>query len=122
MKAMLSGVYIHEFLSIKAAIGKWIGLVFAMVGGLSMAIMGAYIHIACVIVNQLTKLKAFKDIANNKQLKLQMYSCAICAACCTNFGAPIGAVLFSLELTATFFLVGGLWKMLFCSTVVVIFS
>ncbi len=70
MKAILSGVYIYQYLSVKAAIGKWIGLVFAISVGLSLAIMGAYVHIACVFANQLSKLSFFKEISENKQLKL----------------------------------------------------
>jgi H+/Cl- antiporter ClcA len=36
MKAVLSGVHLHKFLALNALIGKWVGLVAALSGGLSM--------------------------------------------------------------------------------------
>jgi hypothetical protein len=36
MKAILGGVHLHNFLSIKAFIGKWAGIVASIAGSLSM--------------------------------------------------------------------------------------
>ncbi len=36
MKAVLAGVHLHKFLSINALVGKFVGLVAAISGGLSM--------------------------------------------------------------------------------------
>jgi H+/Cl- antiporter ClcA len=36
MKAILAGVHLHNFLSIRAFIGKWVGMVASIGGGLSM--------------------------------------------------------------------------------------
>jgi H+/Cl- antiporter ClcA len=35
MKAVLAGVHLHNFLSFKAFIGKWTGIVVGLLGGLS---------------------------------------------------------------------------------------
>lgn len=35
MKGILAGVHLHNFLSVKAFIGKWIGIVIGLAGGLS---------------------------------------------------------------------------------------
>ena len=35
MKGVLAGVHLHNFLSIKAFIGKWTGIVVGLCGGLS---------------------------------------------------------------------------------------
>jgi hypothetical protein len=36
MKGVLAGVHLHKFLAINALVGKWVGLVAALSGGLSM--------------------------------------------------------------------------------------
>ena len=35
MKGVLAGVHLHNFLSIKAFIGKWTGIAVGLIGGLS---------------------------------------------------------------------------------------
>ncbi len=49
-----------------------------------------------------------------------MLSAAICAGTVVTFGAPIGGVLFAMELTSTYFLVGTLLKCLLCSLAAII--
>lgn len=49
MKAVLAGVHLHKFLSINAFVGKWVGLVAAISGGLSMGRQGAFVHMTCVM-------------------------------------------------------------------------
>jgi H+/Cl- antiporter ClcA len=39
-----------------------------------------------------------------------MYSAAICVGTVATFGAPIGGVIFAMELTSTYYMVGNLWK------------
>lgn len=36
MKGVLAGVHLHKFMAINALIGKWVGIVCALSGGLSM--------------------------------------------------------------------------------------
>ena len=44
-----------------------------------------------------------------------MLSAAICAGTVVTFGAPIGGVLFAMELTSTYFMVGTLLRCFLCS-------
>jgi chloride channel 2 len=46
---------------------------------------------------------------------MQMLSAAICAGTVVTFGAPIGGVLFAMELTSTYFMVGTLLRCFLCS-------
>jgi chloride channel 2 len=39
-----------------------------------------------------------------------MYGAAICVGTVATFGAPIGGVIFAMELTSTYYMVGNLWK------------
>jgi H+/Cl- antiporter ClcA len=51
MKAILAGVHLHNFLSLKTLIGKWIGLLASIGGSLSIGRQGGYIHMACCIAH-----------------------------------------------------------------------
>ena len=77
---------------------------------------GCFVHCTCVLTNQMsTHIRFFQDIGNNYSIRLQMYSAAICAGTCVTFGAPIGAVLFAMELTSTYYMVGTILKCMICS-------
>ena len=45
-----------------------------------------------------------------------MYAAAIAAGVTAVFGAPIGGVLFSIEVSSTYYMVSNLWKAFFCAT------
>ena len=49
-----------------------------------------------------------------------MLSAAICAGTVVTFGAPIGAVLFAMELTSTYFMVNTLVRCFLCSLAAII--
>ena len=116
MKGVLAGVHLQNLLSVKAFIGKWTGIVAGLVGGLSFGRQGAFVHTTCIMTHQLsTRISYFKDIANNYQARMQMLSAAICAGTVVTFGAPIGGVLFAMELTSTYFMVGTLLRCFLCS-------
>jgi len=66
MKGVLAGVHLHNFLSVKAFIGKWTGIVMGLAGGLSFGRQGAFVHTTCIWCHQLsTRINYFKDIATN---------------------------------------------------------
>jgi chloride channel 2 len=44
-----------------------------------------------------------------------MLAAAVAAGVTSTFGAPIGGVLFSIEVTSTYYVVGNLWKAFFCA-------
>lgn len=45
-----------------------------------------------------------------------MYAAAIAAGITSAFGAPIGGILFSIEVSATYYMVNNFWKAFFCTT------
>lgn len=48
-------------------------------------------------------------------VSISVQACAVGVSTC--FGAPIGGVLFSIEVTSTFYLVRNLWTGFFCATI-----
>mmetsp|Transcript_1960 Transcript_1960/g.1420 ORF Transcript_1960/g.1420 Transcript_1960/m.1420 type:complete len:228 (+) Transcript_1960:669-1352(+) len=58
----------------------------------------------------------------NKSLKKQMIGVAIAAGVVATFGTPFGGIIFSIEVTATYYMVGSLLKAFICSTLTLIIS
>lgn len=113
LKSILAGVYIFKYLSFRTLIAKIIGLYGALSCGVSTGKEGPYVHIAACITNQLSKLRPFQDINTNNILKKQMLASSVAAGVTATFLAPIGGVLFSIEVTSTYYIVNNLWKAFF---------
>ena len=115
LKSILAGVSIYRYLSFRTLLGKYLGLYTALSGGLSVGKEGPFVHISAGIVNKLSKFSFFRDIYENKSLKKQMLTAAVASGVTATFGAPIGGVLFSIEVSSTYYMVSNLWKAFFCS-------
>eukprot|EP00011_Vannellida_sp_DIVA3-517-6-12_P004637 CAMPEP_0114610798 /NCGR_PEP_ID=MMETSP0168-20121206/3787_1 /TAXON_ID=95228 ORGANISM="Vannella sp., Strain DIVA3 517/6/12" /NCGR_SAMPLE_ID=MMETSP0168 /ASSEMBLY_ACC=CAM_ASM_000044 /LENGTH=881 /DNA_ID=CAMNT_0001821753 /DNA_START=49 /DNA_END=2691 /DNA_ORIENTATION=+ len=115
MKSILSGVVLPRYLSFRTYIAKLTGLTCALVGGLSIGTEGPFVHIAAIIAAQLSKVTIFKRIRSNEALRFQMLSAGCAVGVSSIFGAPVGGVLFAIEVTTTYFLMQNLWKSFFCA-------
>jgi chloride channel 2 len=49
-----------------------------------------------------------------------MIGVAVCCGVVCAFGTPFGGILFSIELTATYFMVSNLWKSFFAATITIL--
>ena len=116
VKSILAGLNIYKYLSFQTLIGKVIGLYFALVAGLSIGKEGPFVHLATGVANKLSKLSLFAKIERNQAVKKQMLAAAVAAGVASTFGAPMGGVLFSIEVTSTYYMVSNLWKAFYCAT------
>jgi chloride channel 2 len=114
LKSILAGVNIYRYLSFWALVGKIIGVASNFCAHLSIGKEGPFVHISASIANNLAKLKCFKDI-NNSAIKKSMLAAAVGAGVTATFGTPIGGVLFSIEVTSSYYIVANLWKTFFCA-------
>ncbi|KAH9106742.1 hypothetical protein LEN26_014489 [Aphanomyces euteiches] len=95
----------------RTLLAKSIGLVSAQASGLSVGKEGPFVHTACIICHQMMKRFAFfRRIYLNESLHRHMYNAACAVGVASTFGAPIGGVLFSIEVTSSFFLLSNYWK------------
>jgi H+/Cl- antiporter ClcA len=115
MKCVLAGVQIHDYLSLRTLVAKVLSLVFALAGGLSIGKEGPYVHVASCIAHQLCRLRPFRRLRQNEQLRRQVLAAACAAGVSATFGAPVGGVLFSIEVTASYYSIAHLWKAMFTS-------
>ena len=117
----MSGLNIFKFFSVRTYIGKAIGLIAGMTAGLSVGREGPYVHMSACIGSKLSKLSWFRDMDNNSALRKQMYAAAIAIGVTATFGAPIGGVIFSIEVSSTYYMVSGFWNAFFCVTCGILF-
>ncbi|XP_012818833.1 chloride channel protein 2 isoform X3 [Xenopus tropicalis] len=117
MKTILRGVVLKEYLTLKTFIAKVIGLTCALGSGLPLGKEGPFVHVASMCAALLSKLMSlFGGIYENESRNIEMLAaaCAVGVGCC--FAAPIGGVLFSIEVTSTFFAVRNYWRGFFAAT------
>jgi chloride channel 2 len=116
MKAVMAGVRLPEFLSFRTFVGKVFGMICMLCSGLSLGKEGPFVHLASCIVAFLP----YKELEHNRTLRHQFLSAGIAVGVAITFGAPIGGMLFAIEVTATQFTVNNLWKSFFASTLAVL--
>uniref|UniRef100_A0A665V0L0 4Fe-4S ferredoxin-type domain-containing protein n=1 Tax=Echeneis naucrates TaxID=173247 RepID=A0A665V0L0_ECHNA len=110
MKTILRGVVLKEYLTFKTFVAKVIGLTCALGSGMPLGKEGPFVHIASLCAALLSKfMSLFGGI-----YEVNTVSCAVGVGCC--FAAPIGGVLFSIEVTSTFFAVRNYWRGFFAAT------
>ena len=117
MKTVLSGVPIYRYFSFNAFIGKSFGIFAAIVSGASVGKVGPYVHLSCLICTTLMKGIYFEKIDNSTSMKTTMLSVACATGITFALGCPLGGVLFSIESTASIYMVSNLWKSFFSSVI-----
>lgn len=80
------------------------------------ALVGPFMHASTIIAHQMMQLQIFANIKKNQITRHQMMIAALAAGVTANFGAPIGGLLFAIEITGTNSLFGSLWKGFLCAT------
>ncbi|CAG9323361.1 unnamed protein product [Blepharisma stoltei] len=115
MKAIIAGVKLPHCLSTQTFIAKFTGLIAGSAAGLSIGREGPFVHVAGIIAHKLTKYRIFRHLRTNLTLRNQIMGASVAAGVAAAFGAPVGGVLFSIEVTATYYYVSNLWKGIFCA-------
>lgn len=116
MKAILGGVELHDFLSWKSMFAKFFAGCAAMSSGLPFGKGGILACISACITHMLCKrFVLFQGIYQNETRRFEMLAAAVAVAIACTFASPVSGVLFSVELTATFFEVQNYWRAFFCT-------
>ena len=94
---------LKEYLTFKTLVAKVIGLTATLGSGMPLGKEGPFVHIASIVAALLTKLVTKFQANESRKFEMLASACAVGVACC--FGAPIGGVLFSIEVTSVYFAV-----------------
>jgi len=103
MRSLLGGFAIPDYLAVKTLVAKVVGLMLALGSGMVIGKEGPFVHISCIIGNQMLRLPVFHELASSVALRKQILAAACAVGVSSTFGAPIGGVLFSIEVTGTYF-------------------
>ncbi|KNC53851.1 chloride channel protein 2 [Thecamonas trahens ATCC 50062] len=117
MKSHLAGVVHAGFLSGRTLGTKFVGLVAAQAAGLSIGKEGPFVHLAAATAAVLFTIPLFAPLYAAGPLRIQLLAAAVAVGVTATFGAPIGAVLFSVEVTATYYFVDNLPKAYYAAVV-----
>ena len=112
MKTIMRGAELDEYLTFRVLGAKIIGLITSLGSRLPIGKEGPFVHIAGIVATILNKIlnKCSNNSLDGESHTYEMLAaaCAVGVAC--NFGAPIGGVLFSIEVTASYFAVRNYWR------------
>ncbi|XP_024861534.1 chloride channel protein 1 [Kryptolebias marmoratus] len=117
LKTILRGVVLKEYLTLKAFVAKVIGLTAALGSGMPVGKEGPFVHIASICAAVLSRfMSIFSGVYENpySYTDILTVGCAVGVGCC--FGTPLGGVLFSIEVTSTYFAVRNYWRGYFAAT------
>uniref|UniRef100_A0A8C8BMQ5 Chloride voltage-gated channel 1 n=1 Tax=Otus sunia TaxID=257818 RepID=A0A8C8BMQ5_9STRI len=117
LKTIMRGVVLKEYLTLKAFLAKVVGLTAGLGSGMPVGKEGPFVHIASICAAVLSKfMSIFCGVYENvhRQFDFLVAACAVGVGCC--FGAPLGGVLFSIEVTSTYFAVRNYWRGFFAAT------
>lgn len=115
MRSILSGFPAPKYLSKRALVAKSVGLVFALGSGLSVGKEGPFVHLSSIIAHQLVRAPLFQQIRRSKDLTHHLLLAACAVGVTATFGTPIGGVLFSIEVTTTYYVTSNYWRSFFVS-------
>ncbi|KNC87698.1 hypothetical protein SARC_00204 [Sphaeroforma arctica JP610] len=113
MKTIMRGFEMPGFLNMRTFIATIVGLTLSVGSGIPIGKEGPFVHVACMVSNGLMQLPCFKSIYLNQHHRLAIFSAACAVGVSCNFAAPIGGVMFSIEVTATYFAVSNYWRAFF---------
>nr|XP_055076653.1 chloride channel protein 1a isoform X1 [Misgurnus anguillicaudatus] len=117
LKTILRGVVLKEYLTLKAFIAKVVGLTAGLGSGLPVGKEGPFVHIASICAAVLSRFMSFFSGVYQSPYcyaDILTVGCAVGVGCC--FGTPLGGVLFSIEVTSTYFAVRNYWRGYFAAT------
>ena len=106
-----------NFLSARTLAVKAIGTVLVVGSGLPVGREGPYVAVCACICALMLKLGIFRRFRTSPALRQQMLSAACALGITLAFDAPLGGVLFSIEVTSSFYHVSHYWKGFFVSVV-----
>ncbi|XP_071538119.1 chloride channel protein 2-like isoform X3 [Panulirus ornatus] len=118
MKTILRGVVLKEYLTWKTLLAKMVGLAAVLGSGLPLGKEGPVMHMASIVATMLTKmLRYIKGSVENDARSTDLLAAASTMGVAVSYAAPIGGVLFSIEVTTVYFAVRNYWRGFFAAVV-----
>lgn len=117
VKAVISGLKIPNFFDYKTLVFKFMTVTLLVGSGISMSKEGAFVHISGIISYKLMKAKYFNFIYKNITRRNQFLLISFAAGLAAVFTSLFGAVMFSIEISSSFYVVSNMWRAALCTLV-----
>lgn len=117
LKSILSGVQLNNFLAPSIFLAKLGSMTAAAAGGLILSKGGPFIHLCALVAHFLCQLPLFTLINQSKTMHKVMLAVGCGMGIAADVNVPIGGVLFSIEVTSTYFPVRNYFYSFYCAVV-----
>jgi len=108
---------LFNIVSAKVAIIRVTSLILAVGSGLSIGIAAPLVHVAlCTAHCIMSWIPLFQDLLYNPAMLKQIFAAAAAVGMSTVFNAPVGGLLFSIEVTSTYYLISNYWRSFMAAT------
>ena len=95
MKYIMAGLKLPGVLSFKTYVSKVLGIICYLSSGMNPGKEGPFVHISGCLANSLP----YSELKINQTLRHQFLTAGVAVGVASTFGAPIGGVLFSIEVS-----------------------
>lgn len=114
MKSILTGIdprmYLPGYFDFATLLAKLGGLICAVGSGLVVGTEGSYVHIMSIVTHHLLQSPVYHSFSDRLNARVQLLAAACAVGVSSTFSAPVGGVLFSMEVTATYYLMSNYMK------------
>eukprot|EP01127_Copromyxa_protea_P020819 TRINITY_DN7003_c0_g1_i3.p1 TRINITY_DN7003_c0_g1~~TRINITY_DN7003_c0_g1_i3.p1 ORF type:complete len:744 (+),score=100.04 TRINITY_DN7003_c0_g1_i3:194-2425(+) len=116
MKCIIGGVWLKRYLGMDVFLAKVMGLTLAIGSGAFIGKEGPMVHLSSILEDQLTKrFGVFGKLRRNPAMMQQLLAAACAIGVAANYGAPFGGLLFSIEVTSTYYPIRNYYYSFVCS-------
>lgn len=120
-KALLASDFTNKeyprLVSFKIMVYRMCNTIMVLGAGMSVGSAGPLVHVATCIAYILMKfIPEFGDIFDSPSLTKQIFAASAAVGLTSVFNAPVGGLLFSVEVTSTFYLISNYWKSFMAAT------
>ncbi|KAK6102793.1 Voltage gated chloride channel family protein [Brugia pahangi] len=116
VKTILQGVHLEKHLTFRTLISKLIGLMLAIGSGFPIGKEGPFVHMGSIVAHLMRRLvEGIKPAYANESRSYELLAAGCAAGVAATFSAPVGGVLFSIEVTTAYFAVRDYWRGFFAA-------
>ncbi|VDK87646.1 unnamed protein product, partial [Litomosoides sigmodontis] len=116
VKTILQGVHLDKHLTFRTLISKLIGLMLAIGSGFPIGKEGPFVHMGSIVAHLMRRLvEGIKPAYANESRSYELLAAGCAAGVAATFSAPVGGVLFSIEVTTAYFAVRDYWRGFFAA-------
>ena len=121
MKALLASEFTNktypQIVSFKILFVRMVSMIMVLGSGLAVGGAGPLVHIcACIAYLLMRYVPEFGDIFESPSLTKQIFAASAAVGLTAVFNAPVGGLLFSVEVTSTYYLISNYWKSFMAAT------